>query len=151
MKFPLSLKQNLPFSSCPAIGELEGEKIFVNDVNFPREIDAQAGSFASANLYVIGHEQGPICAVWANDEQEALDNAVDFNVMDGMLYDDPIPDDMDYQEFTEANGLTSLGNAGELFYTDNLWMGEVEWKAERDIKLIVAIVRACAEGKDTVE
>jgi len=46
--------------------------------------------------------------------------------------------------------LTPLGNASELFDLNSAWMGEVEFDAARDIKLIVALVRESAEGKDTL-
>ena len=46
--------------------------------------------------------------------------------------------------------LTPLGNASELFDLNSVWMGEVEFDAARDIKLIVALVRESTEGKDTL-
>ena len=139
MKYKLTLRNTYPANVTPC--ELEGEYILCNDVSFPREIDPDVSSFADSKLYVIGHEHGPICAVWASCEQYALDTAVDANMLDCLM-----SEEQDY----ENESLTPLGNAGELFDLQYAWIGEVEFKAERDIQLIVKMVRAYESGMDNL-
>jgi len=140
--FNLFLNQYLPFSHCPVSAELSIDKIYANDVILPRSIDSDCGMNPhNVRLWVIGHEFGAICAVWASNEQDALDTAVDLNMLDCL-----IADDQDYDDET----LVSLGNAGELFDLSYAWIGEVQFEALRDIQLIVALVRASEAGLGTL-
>lgn len=144
MKYSIKLKQqDFPFASCPALVELEGEKIVCNDVHLPKEID-HANSYNPRNTraFVIGHEFGPICMVFADHAQEAFNVAVDTNVLDCLL--------SDAQDHSDES-FTPLGNASELFDLTYAWIGEVEFDAGRDIQLIVALVRANENGSDTLE
>ena len=50
------------------------------------------------NAYLIGHEFGLICVAYGNNEQEAIDNAVDAGYMDCQLMSDS-----DHTEY-DANG-----------------------------------------------
>ena len=144
MKYTIKLKQkDFPFASVPTLVELEGEKIVCNDVNLPQEIDA-SNSFNPHNVraWVIGHEFGSICMIFASHEQDALDDAVDAGMLDCMMAEEQDHDD---------ESLTPLGNASELFELTHAWIGQVEFDAARDIQLIVALVRASANGSDTLE
>ena len=142
MKYTIKLNQDLPFSNCPTLAELEGEKIVCNDVQLPVHIDAN-NSYNPYNVraMVIGNEYGAICVVFASHAQEALDNAVNSNMLDSL---------MSSEEQDEYDSLTPLGNASELFDLSNVWIGEVDFEAARDINLIVALVRAQSEGDDTL-
>lgn len=140
MKYTLTLKQSLPFSQNPRFAELDGEAILLNDVNLPGHIEHTYNPH-NVTLWVIGHEHGALCAVWANCEQDALDEAVDAGMLDCLMADEQDHDNED---------LTPLGNASELFDLNSVWMGEVEFDAARDIKLIVTLVRQSAEGDDTL-
>jgi len=140
--FTLFLNQNLPFSHCPVSAELSIDNIFTNDVILPSSIDSDCGMNPhNVRLWVIGHEFGAICAVWAANSQDALDNAVDLNALDCLMAEEQNYDD---------ESLTSLGNASELFDLSSAWIGEVQFKASRDIQLIVALVRASEAGLDTL-
>lgn len=140
--FTLFLNQHLAFSHCPVSAELSIDKIFANDVILPRSIDSDCGiNPHNVRLWVIGHEFGAICAVWASNEQDALDAAVDLNALDCFMAED---------QNCEDESLTSLGNAGELFDLSYAWIGEVQFDAQRDIQLIVALVRASEAGSDTL-
>jgi len=140
--FTLFLNQYLPFSHCPVSAELSIDKIYANDVILPRSIDSDCGiNPGNVRLWVIGHEFGAICAVWASNEQDALDTAVDLNALDCLM-----ADDQNYED----ESLTALGNAGELFDLSHTWIGEVQFDAQRDIQLIVALVRASEAGFDTL-
>lgn len=139
MKYTLTLKQPFPFPQNPRFAELEGENILLNDVNLPEHVERSYNPY-NVKLWVIGNEYGALCAVWGS-EQDALNEAVDANMLDCLMAEEQDHDNED---------LTPLGNASELFDLNSVWMGEVEFDPARDIKLIVAIVRESAEGKDTL-
>lgn len=144
MKYTLKLTQGFPFASCPALAELDAEKILCNDVMLPADFD-EGSRFNPNNirLYVIGHEHGPIVAVWAGCEQDALDSAVDAGMLDCLLVTDP--DDQENENHAR------LGNADEPFDLSYTWMARVEWDATRDIQLIVKFARAAESGADTLD
>mgnify|MGYP003461326160 FL=1 len=137
MKYTLTLKQS---PQAPSSVELEGDSILLNDVNLPEHIEHTFNPY-NVKLWVIGNEYGALCAAWGSNEQEALDAAVDAGLLDSL---------MDEEQDYNNEALTPLGNAGELFDLDYVWMGKVEFDAARDIKLIVALVRESVEGKDTL-
>lgn len=144
MKYTLTLKQSGSFAQNPRFAEIEGENIICNDVQLPAHIDHE-NRFNPHNvrLWVIGHEFGAICAIFAPHEQEALDNAVDADKLDCLMCED--------QTQSNENGeFSHLGNAGELFDLSHAWLAEVEFEAARDIALIVALARAAGEGADTL-
>jgi hypothetical protein len=142
MRYNLTLKQSLPFAQNPPFAELEGDKILCNDVNLPASIDPDNGyNPHNVRMWVIGHEFGAICAVFASSEQDAFDAAVDGNMLDCLMAQDQDHDD---------ESLTPLGNASELFDLTYAWLAEVEFDPARDIHLIVKLVRAQAEGDDTL-
>lgn len=140
MKYTLTIKQSLPFSQNPRFAELEGENILLNDVNLPEHIERSYNPH-NVKLWVIGNEYGALCGAWGSSEQDALDAAVDAGLLDCLM-----AEEQDY----DNEDLTPLGNASELFDLNSVWMGEVEFDAARDIKLIVALVRQSAEGDDTL-
>ena len=114
----------------------------MDNAQLPAEIDASDRyNPNNIRLWVIGHEFGAICAVFARCEQYAFDQACDLNQIDCLLSD---TQDYDDEE------LTSLGNASELFDLSCAWIAEVEFEAARDIQLIVAIVKARAECLDNL-
>ena len=140
MKYQLKLKQNLPFANCPTLADLDDVKVLCNDVNLPEHIEHSYNPH-NVRMFAIGHTFGASCAVFASCEQDALDNAVDADLMDWCL--------SETQDYDDEN-LTPLGNASELFDLGEVWIGEVEFDAARDIKLIVALVRASENGNETL-
>lgn len=142
MKYNLTLCQNGPFSQNPRFAELDGDKILTNDVILPRAFDPE-NSYNPHNvqLWVIGHEFGAVCAVFASGIQDAFDSAVDGNMLDCLM-----AENQDYEDDT----LTPLGNASELFDLTYTWIAAVEFDAARDIQLIVALARAAESGADTL-
>lgn len=137
----LHLKQSLPFASCPPFVELVEDKILTNDVCLPRHIDASAFNPHNVRLWVIGHTFGPICAVWVSNEQDAFDEAVDANLLDCFLIENP-------DDVTEET--TYLGNAGEPFDLSEAWIGEVSFDILRDVDFILALVRRYEQGESTL-
>ena len=141
--FNLFLDQGFPFAYNPRNVELPGDKILTNNVILPRHIDvANTYNPHNVRLLVIGNEFGALCAVWASHEQEAFDEACDAGMLDCLM-----AENQDYED----DSLTALGNASELFDLAHAWIAPVEWQAERDIKLILAMVRAVENQEDTLD
>jgi len=87
-----------PFACRPAMShEIEDESILTNDVTFPWE----RGPLPPA-LYILGHEFGAVCAVWATCEQDAWDEACDAGLLACFEAEDEAED--------EGEDLTRLGN-----------------------------------------
>ena len=143
MKYTIHLKQVSPFAQNPGSVELEGDKINCDNAMLPASIDiASRYNPHDVKMYVIGHEFGAICSVFASHEQEALDNACDAGLIDCLM-----SEDQDYDD----ESLTPLGNASELFDLSHAWIAKVEFKPERDIQLIVSIIRAHAGGESYIQ
>lgn len=134
MKYTFHLKQN---AHCPITTTLDDEKILLNDVIFPYHIDSRAYNPHNVRLFVIGHEFGAMCAVWASHEQDAFDEACDAGFLEFLLAEN---------QTSEDDSLASFGNASELHDVTNVWIGEVEWEPARDIQLIVAMLKANGDG-----
>lgn len=145
--YNLTLKQDKnPFFQMANSVKLPGDKIALNNVILPRHIDKEnAYNPHNVQLYVIGHEFGSICAVWASNEQEALNEACDLDLLDCFLCEDQSPENYDSGDFV------ALGNASELFDLQYAWLGVVEFDAARDIQLIVDIIRASENQKSFIE
>ena len=75
------------------------------------------------HTYAINNEFGVIAIVYANNEQDALDEAVDAGLMDCQIMSDE-----DYAEYT-ANGWEDLfmyaGNASEPFWSEYLGIKDI--------------------------
>ena len=133
------------------------ETIICNDVMLPEAIDnASRYNPHNVRMFLIGHMHGPVCAIFASHEQDALDSACDAGMMECMQVSED--DTKSYYEACNENGehpeginYTTLGNAGELHDLDDCWIAEVELKADRDIQLIVALARASESGHDTLD
>ena len=88
------------------------------DLCTPPVIVNQEESYYYDQLYVIGNEYGHICAVWADNESDALDEAFNLGKLDCFKVDESgLDDDMEY---------TYLGNAGEVCNLDYAWITEVQ-------------------------
>ena len=78
------------------------------------------GYRSGEHAFLIGNEFGLLCVAYAHHEQDALDYAVDAGYLDSQLMS---PED--YAEY-EANGwhdsFAHLGNVGEPFWTEYLWI-----------------------------
>lgn len=127
---------------------IEPASIICNDVMLPFSID-EANRYNPHNvrLWLIGHMHGPVCAIFAGNEQEALDAACNANKMESfMLSKDELA------EYDHDNGgATALGNASELHNLDDCWIAEVDLQPARDILLIVKLARAAEGGHDTLD
>lgn len=129
---------------------IEAEHILCNDVTLPREFD-EASRYNPHNVraWLIGHMYGAVCMVWASCEQDALDNAVDANMLDCMLVDDA--DLVDYDFENNPSEYCFLGNASEAFDLADCWMAEVDFQLPRDSNLVIKLARASEGGYDTLD
>lgn len=109
--------------------ELDDQHILINDVVFPWEYNPCA-----IRLWVIGHEHGPIVALWASSEQDAFDQMLDEGY-EHFLVEDPEDD-------PEGDKYAYLGNASEPCNLDYAWIKQVWLDPARDIKLIVQLAEA---------
>lgn len=138
MKYTLTLAQNLPFASAPRFVELDAEHILTNDVILPGENHCY-----NMRLWCIGNEHGALGAVWATNEQDALDELCDAGLAAGLAIEEE-----DADEETAR-----LGNAGEPHDLTHAWMAVVELEPERDFRLCVHLAEArgaCAENLDKI-
>ena len=116
--------------------EIEPERVLCNDVTFAGEFNPH-----HTRLWVIGNEFGALGAVWAQCEQDALDELVDKGLGDGLLID-----------VKDADEETSfLGNAGEPADLTYCWMNEVDFKPERDWQLMIKFAEARGACADTLD
>jgi hypothetical protein len=111
----------------------ESTYYFAEDVVNPDEY-IPAGSFNPHNMrpWLIGNEFGVLGIVYAHHEQDALDEMVDRDKLNSCLLSDE-----DALERTDEDGnedFARLGNAGEPFDLDYVWMRELPNKQYAKIK-----------------
>jgi len=70
--------------------------------------------------YIIGNEYGTLCVSYGNNECEALDHAADAGFFDSERMSGE--DHAEYSENQWGDSYTYLGNAGEAFWTEHLWI-----------------------------
>jgi hypothetical protein len=114
--------------------ELDAENILANDVTLPGEFNPH-----NNRLFVVGHEYGAICALWADCEQDALDTLIDEGKGDCFLVDE---DDQAKATPDEEEGWARLGNAGEPCDLDMAWIQEADLQPARDWRLLCAFAEA---------
>ena len=84
--------------------EIDSDCVLANNVTFEGEYNPY-----KTRLWLIHNEYGYIAAVWADNEQDALDTAVDNGLLDSCLLSEE-----DLKDFDEDD-ICYLGNAGEPF------------------------------------
>ena len=103
---------------------LDADRILTNDVNVPGVYNPH-----SVALWLIEGVYGPIAAVWASNEGDALDEAVDENLMDAYVLSDE-----DAADRTKGSGddteenFARLGNEGIPVDLDDVAMHKIPWK-----------------------
>lgn len=122
--------------------EIESERVLCNNVIFPGEFNPH-----NVRLWVIGNEFGALCAVWASHEQDAMDEAVDANLLDSLQIDSA-----DYEAMTqdERDDCAHLGNASEPFDLTNAWMQIVRFDRSLDFDLFLEFAEARGACSDTL-
>lgn len=151
MIFTLHTKaqDHVPFCCRPAMSwELDGAIIHCN------EEPVLPGDRHPYNmrLYVIADEYyGAICAVWSTNDSAALDVACNLGALDSLLANDNELADIAAcdAEGRDIVGFVALGNAGEYFNLDSVWLYDVEWDVARDWDVLKAFAR-CGDN-DTLD
>lgn len=121
--------------------DMKSEEILTNDVTFPWERH-------TTPLWIIGNEFGPIAAVWARTEQDALDESCDAGLTAGLSTSttEQELDAMTEEELEEwEETITRLGNAGEPHNLAYLWMQEADLNAT-PVQTIAALAEARGAG-----
>lgn len=147
MKFTLHTKSILesgPGLSPSGTFELDDDRIAATGSNCGVEFPWESRG-CNAQLWVVSNAHGALGAVWARNEQDALDELVDRDLGAGLLVDEP-KDEAEAKEYEEVLEYAHLGDAGEWADLSNAWLAPVEFKPERDIELIVKLAEARGAG-----
>lgn len=127
-----------PFNCRPAMThEIEADRIAGCPIFFPWE-----GRHGADNLYVICNEFGAMGAVWADNEQDALDELIDANLGGGIEIDEP----EDISE-DEMDGISRAGNDGRAVNLDHCTILVADFKPERDWELLCAFHEMRGSGQ----
>jgi len=133
-------KSKVKLTTASGEYEVDPERIATNEVTLPGE-----GMYRKAKLWVIGNEFGPMGAVWATNEQDALDELVDQDLGAGILVDEDSLASMSEEEQEE---LAHLGNASEPADLSYAWLHEVKFEPARDWYLLCKLAEARGAGAD---
>ena len=130
---------------CYPAGEwqLDPDTVLCNDVTLSWERHPH-----NMRLWVIGHEFGAVCAVWATHESEALDVATDAYMLDCLLVSEE-----DFESLTEEeqDACARLGNAGEPANLEYAWIRPVYFSAAVDCVLLCRFAEARGACNDTLD
>ena len=121
--------------------ELGEQDILLNDVTMPGDFNPH-----NVRLWVIGNEYGPVCAVWASNEQEALDEMLDQGYEHFLVADEDFDEDLDEQGF-----YAHLGNAGEHCDLSYAWIKPIVLDEKRDFRLLLDMYLGVDLGQKTLE
>ena len=121
--------------------ELKESDTLLNDVTMPGDYNPN-----NVRLWVIGHEYGPICAVWAANEQDALDEMLDQGYEQFLVADEDLDEDLDEQGF-----YAYLGNAGEPCDLSYAWIKPIVLEPARDFRVLLDMHLASYLGQKTLE
>jgi hypothetical protein len=139
-KLTLNAVNGGPFNCLPSREiELENDRILCNDVHLPH----CRINYHNVRLWVIGNEFGALCAVWASNEQDALDEACDAGLLAGLACEEPENEDDDE--------VTRLGNAGEPHDLTYAWLQTVRLDGAQDWELIARFAEARGGCADTLD
>ena len=130
----MNITLNLASPTNAAI-KIDVNKVLANNVIFDGEYNPH-----NVRLWVISHEFGPVAAVWATCEQDALDEAVDADLMGAFAIDEA-----DADEET-----AHLGNAGEPFDLTYCGCRHLP-QSEMSIGLLMAFAEARGAGVNTLD
>ena len=121
--------------------ELAENDILLNNVTMPGDYNPN-----NVRLWVIGHEYGPICAVWAPNEQEALDEMLDQGYLQFLVADEDFNETLD-----EQGHYAYLGNAGEPCDLSYAWIKPIVLDEKRDFRLLLDMYLGAYLGRKTLE
>lgn len=122
------------YTKSGACHDINDKDILSNNVVLPQEFNPH-----NVRLWIIGHEFGAICAVWASCEQDAFDEMLDTGY-EQFLVENP-EEDQDY---------SYLGNAGEPCNLDYAWIEPVDFDFVRDYRTLIALAEARGAGQSVL-
>ena len=122
------------YTKSGACHDIDDKDILLNNAVLPQEFNPH-----NVRLWIIGHEFGAICAIWANCEQDAFDEMLDAGY-EQFLVENPEED----QEYCY------LGNAGEPCNLDYAWIEPVEFDLVRDYRTLIAFAEARGAGQSVL-
>lgn len=125
----------IALSKSDARMTLGADRILANDVTFDGEYNPH-----NVGLWIVFNEFGPVAGVWAQSEQDALDEAVDAGLMDGFAIDEA-----DADEETAR-----LGNASEPFDLTSCHVARLP-QSDMPTALLIAFGEARGEGANTLD
>lgn len=121
--------------------ELAESDILLNDVTMPGDYNPH-----NVRLWVIGHEFGPICALWAANEQDALDEMLDQGYEHFLVADEDFDFTLDEEGF-----YAYLGNAGEPCDLSYAWIKPIVLDEKRDFRLLLDMYLGAYLERKTLE
>ncbi len=132
------------FNCLPARAvELDDDRIDASNVTLPWDFNPH-----NTRLFVIGHEFGAVCAVWADHEQDALDQMIDLGFGDCFLVS---PEDQARATDAEREEWTGLGNASEPCDLTYAWIQRVRLDPVQDCQLLCRFAEARGANETTLD
>jgi len=125
--------------------------ILANDVTFDGEYNRyNDGEYNPHNtrLWLISHQFGPVCMVWAQCEQDALDEMVDSDLGNAFLVSE---EDVNSASEEEREAWARLGNTGEYADLTYCHMEAIKLDPTKDWRLMLAFAEARGAGSKTIE
>lgn len=132
-----------PFNCLPAHAwELPPERVLCNDIVLPGENHPHR-----VGLWVVWNEFGALGAVWAGDEQDALDELVDAGLGEALLVDEETVAKATPEERDEWACLGNAGEPADLTYAN---LVRVCFDKARDFDVLMAFAEARGDGRTTL-
>jgi hypothetical protein len=128
-----------PYSRDSQPVPVDADRILCNDVVF--QGDPGAGN---TKLWLCASLYGPMGAVWASNEEEALNELVDQGLADAILVDEN-------NTHLEEEQITHLGNHGMPCDLSNVGCAPVIFIPERDWRLLCKFAEARGAGHDNLD
>jgi hypothetical protein len=137
----MSKKIKIP-SGNHNFAKVEAERVLCNDIILPWESNP-----GKVRLKLVISTYGPLGAVWASDDGEALDILVDADLAGAILIDKDAFEKMDP---AERDYVHYAGNAGEPVDLTNVVIEDVNFQLDRDCALLCSFAEARGKTCDTL-
>ena len=122
------------YTKSGAYHEIDDKDVLINNAVLPQEFNPH-----NVRLWIIGHEFGAICAIWASCEQDAFDEMLDAGYEQFLV-----------EEHEEDREYCYLGNAGEPCDLTYAWIEPVEFDFVRDYRTLIALAEARGAGQSVL-
>jgi len=101
-----------------------------------------------SKLYVIGNEYGALCAVWQRNEQDALDEAWNADLLKGLAIDEKYYKEL-IAEYGDNAPVMYLGNASEPADAEHAWITKIP-RTQISDRLYAIMLAAYDRGRNTL-